>query len=120
VRSTRLNADDMLELVARHKGTGLTVLSPRQSNVPLHDFQSGLMAQVLSAVPVFGLEAVLVAAELVLESGVLSAEHVQNVHTRLQHQPPLPTVETALTIQEAPIADTGRYDSLRSTEVSHA
>ncbi len=38
-----------------------------------------VMAKVLSAVPVFGLDAVLVAVELVLESGRPSAEHVLNV-----------------------------------------
>jgi len=79
-----------------------------------------LMAQVLSAVPIFGLEAVVVAAELVLESRVLSAEHVQNVLSRLQHPSPSATVETALTVKEAPLADTGRYDRLRETEVNHA
>lgn len=36
------------------------------------------MAQVLAAVPTSGLEAVLVAVELVLESGAVSAEHVLN------------------------------------------
>lgn len=41
------------------------------------------MAQVLAAVPRFGLESVLVAVELVLESGRASAEHVLNVLTRL-------------------------------------
>ena len=38
-----------------------------------------VMAQVLAAVPVHGLEAVLVAAELALESGKPSGEHVLNV-----------------------------------------
>ena len=37
------------------------------------------MAKVLAAVPKSGLEAVLVAVELVLESGNPSAEHVENV-----------------------------------------
>jgi hypothetical protein len=41
------------------------------------------MAQVLAAVPVAGLDAVLVAVELVLESGSLSAEHILNVVARL-------------------------------------
>jgi transposase len=79
-----------------------------------------VMSRVLSAIPVHGLEAVLVAVELVLESGVLSAEHVLNVIARIQ-QPPRPeTVETSLSLKESPIADTSRYDSLRKLEVDHA
>ncbi len=77
-----------------------------------------VMAQVLSAVPVFGLEAVLVAVELVLESGRPSAEHVLNVLARLREGPPPPSVDTALTVTTAPIADPQRYDALR-TEVDH-
>jgi hypothetical protein len=38
-----------------------------------------VMAQVLAAVPTAGLEAVLVAVSLVLETGAVSAEHVLNV-----------------------------------------
>ena len=45
------------------------------------------MAQVLSAVPTAGLDAVLVAVELVLESGALSAEHILNVLARLDARP---------------------------------
>ena len=77
-----------------------------------------VMAQVLSAVPVFGLEAVLVAVELVLESGRPSAEHVLNVLARLREGPPPPSVDTALTVTTAPIADPQRYDALRE-EVGH-
>jgi hypothetical protein len=78
------------------------------------------MAKVLTAVPKAGLESVLVAVELVLESGNLSAEHVENVLNRLKAAPPPPDhVETCLKVTEAPIADTGRYDRLR-TEVGHA
>ncbi len=77
-----------------------------------------VMAQVLSSVPVFGLEAVLVAVDLVLESGRPSAEHVLNVLARLREGPPPDSVETRLTVITAPIADTQRYDSLRE-EVCH-
>ncbi|WP_029889814.1 IS21 family transposase [Polycyclovorans algicola] len=77
-----------------------------------------VMAQVLSAVPAHGLEAVLVAVDLVLESGRPSAEHVLNVLARLKEGKPPPTVDTDLTVSEAPVADPQRYDSLR-TEVSH-
>ena len=81
-----------------------------------------VMAQVLAAVPTAGLEAVLVAVELVIESGVLSAEHVHNVVARLNAGPVVPSVENALELVEAPRADTGRYDSLLSTaqEAHHA
>ena len=87
-----------------------------------------VMAQVLAAVPTAGLEAVLVAVSLVIESGVLSAEHVLNVLARLNASPQPPCVETSLQLMEAPQANTSRYDSLRGidevanteAEVSHA
>ena len=84
-----------------------------------------VMAQVLAVVPIAGLAAVLVAVELVVESGVLSAEHVENVLARLNAIPVPASVETSLTLKEAPVANTGRYDSLRATndnlvEVNHA
>ena len=81
-----------------------------------------VMAKVLSAVPSFGLEAVLVAVELVLESGRPSAEHVLNVLARLKEGPPPQSVETSLSVKTAPVADPQRYDALREalgTEVSH-
>jgi hypothetical protein len=77
-----------------------------------------VMAQVLMAVPTHGLEAVLVAVELVLDSGRPSAEHVLNVLARLREGPPPQTVETSLQVKAAPIADTERYDTLRA-EVGH-
>ena len=70
-------------------------------------------------VPAGEVETVLVAVELVLESGNPSAEHVENVLNRLKAAPPPDSVETHLEIAEAPIADAGRYDRLRE-EVSHA
>jgi hypothetical protein len=75
-----------------------------------------VMAQVLAAVPAAGLEAVLVAVELVIESGVLSAEHVLNVLARLNASPTPECVETNLQLNEAPLANTSRYDSLRDDE----
>ena len=77
-----------------------------------------VMAQVLAAVPAHGLEAVLVAVELVLDAGRPSADHVLNVLARLREGPPPATVETALTVETAPIAAPGRYDTLRG-EVIH-
>ena len=84
-----------------------------------HEGGDRVMAKVLAAVPQYGLEAVLVAAELVLESGNPSAEHIENVLNRLKAAPPPEQVETHLTVSEPPIADTDRYDSLRE-EVSDA
>lgn len=71
------------------------------------------MAQVLAAVPRAGLEVVLVAVDLVIESGVLSAEHVLNVLGRMNAPPAPPNVETSLKLKNAPLADTSRYDGLR-------
>lgn len=78
-----------------------------------------VMAKVLAAVPKAGLEAVLVAVELVLESGNPSAEHIENVLNRLKAAPPPEQVATELMVAEEPVADTNRYDGLRQ-EVSHA
>ena len=78
-----------------------------------------VMAQVLAAVPTAGLAAVLVAVEIVVKSGVLSAEHVENVLARLNASPVPASVETSLHLKEAPLADTGRYDSLRATGTAH-
>jgi len=78
-----------------------------------------VMAKVLAVVPKHGLEAVLVAVELVLESGNLSVEHIENVLNRLRPSPQTEPVATHLEVSEAPIADTVRYDGLRM-EVHHA
>jgi hypothetical protein len=99
--------------------------------VPLRQLKRGLgrhtdgdriMAQVLAAVPVAGLDTVLVAVELVLASGSLSAEHILNVVARLTASEPPPTVETHLSLKEAPVANTARYDRLRgqAEEIGHA
>jgi transposase len=78
-----------------------------------------VMADVLAGVLIYGLEAVLVAAELLLESGNTSAEHVKNVLARLVEPPPPANLETAHTVTEAPVANAGRYDHLLA-EVDHA
>ena len=77
------------------------------------------MAQVLASVPQAGLDAVLVAVDLVLEgatpNGSVSAEHVRNVLARL-NAPPLPEyAQTSLQLTHLPTADTARYDRLRPT-----
>ena len=74
-----------------------------------------VMAQVLATVPIAGLDAVLVAVELVLESGVLSIEHILNVVARLTEPPAAASAETQLKLGEEPQANTERYDQLRAT-----
>jgi transcriptional regulator with XRE-family HTH domain len=67
----------------------------------------------------------LVAVESVIESGVLSTEHVLNVLARLNAAPVPESVESSLHLRKIPVANTGRYDSLRTisavvVEVGHA
>ena len=74
-----------------------------------------VMAQVLAAVPEHGLEAVLVAVDMALESGRPSGDHVLNVLARLK-SPVLPTIENLVvpvTIEQPPEANVQRYDQLR-------
>ena len=78
-----------------------------------------VMAKVLTAVPTFGLDAVLVAVELVIESGAISADHVLNVLARLRQTPSVDGVETTLKLTQEPIADPHRYDRLHGEELSH-
>ena len=78
------------------------------------------MAKVLAEVPKAKLEDVLVAVERVLESGVPSAEHIENMLNRLK-SPPMPeTIASPIQVGEEPIADTGRYDGLREEVIDHA
>jgi hypothetical protein len=74
---------------------------------------------VLACVPVFGLEAVLVAAERVLDSGNTSVEHVRNVLSRLHEPAPADKLETAIKLAQEPVADAGRYDRLHGKEACH-
>jgi hypothetical protein len=77
------------------------------------------MAQVLASVPQAGLDAVLVAVDLVLEgatpNGNVSAEHVRNVLARLSAPPRPEHAQTTLQLTHLPLADTARYDRLRPT-----
>ena len=76
-----------------------------------------VMAQVLAIVPTAGLDAVLVAVELALEStrrGRVSVEHVLNVLARLTAVPAPESATTALQVLTPPLANTERYDSLRA------
>ena len=76
-----------------------------------------VMAQVLAIVLSAGLDAVLVAVELALEStrqGRVSVEHVLNVLARLNAEPLPESAATALQVATKPLANTERYDSLRT------
>ena len=77
------------------------------------------MAKVLAAIPKAGLEAVLVAVELVLESGAVSVEHLENILHRLQSPPRPDAITSPVTLTEAPLADTERYDRLRGEVLTH-
>lgn len=95
-----------------------TPLARLRQSLLRHPGGDRVMAKVLAAVPAAGLDAVLVAVDLVVESGVLSAEHVENVLARLNAVPAPASVETSLQLKEAPKADTGRYDRLRSEVIT--
>ena len=73
------------------------------------------MVQVLSAVLTDGLAAVEAVCAEALGDGVHSADVILNVLARRRDPAPAVTILTpdALRLQHAPIADCGRYDSLR-------
>jgi hypothetical protein len=76
-----------------------------------------VMAQVLAIVLTAGLDAILVAVELALEAGPpgkVSVEHVVNVLGRLNAAPVPQTAATHLKATTPPLADTARYDRLRT------
>lgn len=80
-----------------------------------------VMAEVLSSIPLHGLDAVLVAVERALESGRPSGEHVMNVLGRLKEPvPPANVIATPLALREEPEANVSRYERLRTmtTEAS--
>ena len=89
---------------------------------------SGSWRKVLAIVPRSGLDAVLVALELALEtgppSGRVSVEHVVNVLGRLNATPRQESAATTLQFSEPPLADTARYYNLGplddTEEIDHA
>lgn len=126
-----------IPLVARKPGALRNGAPFADMPIALKNLRQGLMrhaggdrivAQVLAAVPTAGLDAVLVAVELVIESGVLSGEHILNVLARLSASPIPASVETNLPLKDVPLANTERYDSLRddnevvtdAEEIDHA
>lgn len=94
-------------------------LQTLQRHLLRHAGGDRVMAQVLAAVPVHGLDAVLVAAEIALEAGRPSAEHVLNVLARLKDGDSTPQALRAppgLAVREEPRADVQRYDRLREVQ----
>jgi transposase len=92
-----------------------------------HEGGDRVMAKVLALVPQRGLDTVLVAVELALESGPpgrVSVEHVVNVLSRLTATPVPESAATMLQVSTPPLANTARYDSLRAEdagqEIDHA
>lgn len=93
-----------------------------QDQLLRHPGGDRVMAQVLTAVSAQGLEAVLVAVELALQSGRVSAEHVLNVLGRLK-EPDVRVgpASTPVALKTPSQPDLHRYDRLRqSKEVRHA
>lgn len=96
-----------------------------QRHLLKHPGGDQVMAQVLSAVPLHGIDAVLVAVELALESGRPSGEHVLNVLGRLKGTVQPECVQANVlsipfTLREEPQANVARYELLRTKrEASH-
>ena len=97
------------------------VLQTLQRHLLRHTGGDRVMTQVLAAVPVHGLEAVLVAAEVALEAGRPSADHVLNVLARLKQGLPMVDIpaEAAPALRLEPRADVQRYDQLREVRHEH-
>ena len=76
-----------------------------------------MIAQVLLAVNLHGLEEVLVATELALQAGRVSAEHVLNVIARLKERLPAHLeISTPLQLNTPALANLERYDALRDDQ----
>lgn len=73
-----------------------------------------VMAKVLSAVTLHGLEPVLVSVELALQAGRVSADHVLNILSRVQEtKAEIADLPVAIELNEPSRADVQRYDALR-------
>jgi len=134
---TRYDWQHYIPLIQRKPGALRNGAPFADLPAPLQQLRRGLlrdpggdrvMAQVLAIVPKAGLDAVLVAVELALESGPpsgrVSVEHVLNVLARLNDAPlPKPLqndVAAHLKVNTPPLADTARYDSLRAEAMGAA
>lgn len=92
-------------------------LQELQRQLLKHQGGDRVMAQVLTAVTLHGLDSVLRAVQQALASGRASGEHVLNLLSRMRAaaQPArLESVNTALTLEVPPQANVSRYDTLRS------
>lgn len=91
-----------------------------QAHLLRHPGGDRVMAQVLMAITLHGLDDVLVAVELALQSGRVSADHVLNVLARLKELQAVQSLPDAtlpsLTLIEPPQADVSRYDRLRQPQ----
>ena len=88
-----------------------------QRHLLKHPGGDRVMAEVLSAIPLHGLEAVIVSVELALESGRPSGEHVMNILARLKGPATQEHVlTTALMLLEEPQANVSRYEQLRTNQ----
>jgi transposase len=84
-----------------------------QRQLLTHPGGDRVMAKVLSAVPVHGLEPVVQAAERALMSGRVSGEHVLNLVSRIQEPIARPLeLPTVIEMNEPSQANVDRYDAL--------
>ena len=115
-----------IELIQRKPGALRNGAPFKEMPGPLQELQRQLlkhtggdrvMAQVLGAVNLHGLEAVLVATELALQAGRVSAEHILNVLGRLK-EPTLERlqIQTLLQLNTPAQANLERYDALRNEQ----
>ena len=115
-----------IELIQRKPGALRNGAPFKEMPAPLQELQRQLlkhpggdrvMAQVLGAVNLHGLEAVLVATELALQAGRVSAQHILNVLGRLK-EPALERlqIETPLHLSTPAQANLERYDALRAEQ----
>lgn len=95
----------------------LMALQKRLLKLPAGD---RVMVQVLAAIPLHGLDAIVVVAAAAVEAGPVSGEHMLNLLARLTQPPiPLPCIPAPLTLTEEPRADVARYDQLLQPEITH-
>jgi hypothetical protein len=92
-------------------------LKELQQQLLRHSGGDRVMAQVLSAVTLHGLDPVIVAVEIALQSGRVSGEYVLNVLSRIQEPISIKShIQTQIKLTEPSKADVHRYDSLRLTK----
>lgn len=88
-----------------------------QKQLLRHPGGDRVMVQVLAAIPVQGLPAVLEAVGTALATGCANGEHVLNVLSRLRPPPDPGAMETVPRLREEPQANVARYDQLRTTDM---